>query len=340
MRRPAQRELALLGAVVVSLLTTTSCSESTPTQPTGSADASVPTTSLATASNTWTDKASVLGDQYFYGWSVGMAPNSNGESIVYAIGGASGDDGNTSYRIQAYNPVTNTWTYKNSSAHVFHLNGVGKIGSRLYFSGGFDFGSGSLAAHRDVWAYDYTNDRMIRKAVIPVISGDGVTGVIDGKLYVLPGTCSGDGYPSPGYCAEEPIRKLYRYDPGTNTWEGRASAPHFHKYGAAGVINGKFYVAAGVHDFDPVADLDVYDPATNTWKTLAPFPGGGGGATGAVIQGKLFVIAAGHAYAYDPATNQWKAKAAPTSGGPIIRIFIAGKPYLFLAGRPSQLYTP
>ena len=333
------RHLSIAGWFTLGTLALAACGENTPTQPTGAADAPVPTPTLAAASNTWTNKASVLGDQYFGGWDVGTAPNSSGVSIVYAIGGSSADNGSTGFPIQAYNPVTNTWSYKNSSADAFGLNGVGKIGSRLYWSGGFDYGSGSLAAHKDVFAYDYTTDRLIRKASIPIYSGNGVTAVIDGKLYVLPGTCATELYPSPGYCATEANRKLYRYNPGTNTWTGRASAPHFHKHGVAGVINGKLYVAAGGHDFDPVADLDVYDPATNTWKTLAPFPGGGGGA-GAVIQGQLFVVGAGGAYAYDPATNQWKTKAAPTSSGPIIRIFIAGKPYLFLAGRPSQLYTP
>jgi hypothetical protein len=340
MRRPAPLDLPLFAAFIVSLFAIASCGENTPTQPTSSDDPSLTVPSLATASNTWTQKASILADQYFGGYSVGMAPNAKGESIVYVIGGSSADNGFTGYPIEAYNTVTNTWTNKSSSADAFGLNGVGKIGSRLYFSGGFDYGSGSLAAHKTLWAYDYTNDRLIRKANMPVYSGNGVTAVINGKLYVLPGTCATELYPIAGYCAQEAIRKLYRYDPSTNTWATRASAPHYHKHGAAGVINNKFYVAAGLHDFDKVADLDVYDPATNTWKTLAPVPGGGGGVIGAVIQGQLFVVGSGGAYAYNPATNKWTSKAAPPSSGELTRVFIGGSPYLFLAGKPSQLYTP
>lgn len=327
--------------LTLGMLALAACGETTtPTQPEVAGNPAPAASALAAASNTWTQKASILADQYFGGYSVGMSPNAKGESIVYVIGGSSADDGSTAYRIEAYNMVTNTWTNKSSSADAFGLNGVGRIGSRLYFSGGSDFGSGSLAYHNTLWAYDYTNDRMIRKASMPVYSGNGVTGVINGKLYVLPGTCSGDNYPSPGFCAAEPVRNLYRYDPSTNTWATKASAPHFHKHGAAGVINNKLYVVAGLHDFDPVADLDVYDPATNTWKTLAPIPGAGGGANGAVIQGQLFVVGSGGAYAYNPATNKWTAKATPPSGGPLTRVFINGNPYLFLAGRPSQLYTP
>jgi N-acetylneuraminic acid mutarotase len=325
----------------VSMLALVACSDTTtPSQPDMAGNTPSPTVALATASNTWTRKASILADQYFGGYSVGMAPDATGESIVYVIGGSSADDGSTGYRIEAYNTVTNTWINKSSSADAFGLNGVGKIANRLYFSGGADYGSGSLAYHNTLWAYDYSNDRMIRRANMPVYSGDGVSGVINGKLYVLPGTCSGDNYPNPGFCAAEPIRKLYRYDPSTNTWATKASAPHFHKHGAAGVINNKLYVVAGFHDFDPVASLDVYDPATNTWKTLASIPGGGGGANGAVIHGQLFVVGSGGAYAYNPATNKWAAKAAPLAGGPLTKVYLNGNSYLFLPGRPSQLYTP
>jgi N-acetylneuraminic acid mutarotase len=325
----------------ISMLALAACSDTTtPSQPDMAGNTPSPTVALATASNTWTRKASILADQYFGGYSVGMAPNATGESIVYVIGGSSADDGSTGYRIEAYNTVTNTWTNKSSSADAFGLNGVGKIANRLYFSGGADYGSGSLAYHNTLWAYDYSNDRMIRRANMPVYSGDGVSGVINGKLYVLPGTCSGDNYPNPGFCAAEPIRKLYRYDPSTNTWATKASAPHFHKHGAAGVINNKLYVVAGFHDFDPVANLDVYDPATNTWKTLASIPGGGGGANAAVIHGQLFVVGSGGAYAYNPATNKWTAKAAPLAGGPLTKVYLNGNSYLFLPGRPSQLYTP
>jgi N-acetylneuraminic acid mutarotase len=91
------------------------------------------------------------------------------------------------------------------------MNGVGKIGSKLYHSGGLRGGEAVYSS--ELHAYDYAGDRMIRKASMPKFTGDGVTGVINGKLYVLPGTCSTED----GSCDLEPIRQLYRYDPATNT---------------------------------------------------------------------------------------------------------------------------
>jgi N-acetylneuraminic acid mutarotase len=183
---------------------------------------------------------------------------------------------------------------------------------------------------------------------MPKATAEGVTGVIAGKLYVLPGICNSHyGLPAPGYCKENPIRRLYRYDPATNTWVARRSAPHFHRYAAAAVIGGKFYVAGGINSsFTPVADLDVYDPATDTWTTRAPIPKAGR-AIGTALGGKLYVVVGLDAYVYSPGTNRWSPIAAPTWGHEaLVRVVVDGKPRLLAVGgggeipNNSELYTP
>ena len=109
--------------LTLGMLALAACGETTtPTQPEVAGNPAPAASALAAASNTWTQKASILADQYFGGYSVGMSPNAKGESIVYVIGGSSADDGSTAYRIEAYNMVTNTWTNKSSSADAFGLN--------------------------------------------------------------------------------------------------------------------------------------------------------------------------------------------------------------------------
>jgi hypothetical protein len=261
------------------LLVLVACSETTnPTQPDV---AGTPAFAVAAASNTWTAKAPPPYDQFIHGYDLGMAPNSAGRSIVYTFGGTSSDEGGTGLSVQAYKVATNAWSGRLSRVFVFNSNGVGKIGSRLYFSGGYDRGAGGTEATNALWAYDYSNDRMIRRANLPIFSAEGVSGVINGRLYVLPGVCSGDVYPNPGYCAVEETRRFYRYDPATNAWVTRPQAPHFHRNGAAGVIDGKLYVTGGSS-----TALDVYDPATNSWRTRASIPLGGP-ANGAVIGGRF-----------------------------------------------------
>jgi N-acetylneuraminic acid mutarotase len=181
---------------------------------------------------------------------------------------------------------------------------------------------------------------------MPLHTAEGVSGVIGDKLYVLPGVCSDFGWPAQGFCEAKPIRKLFRYNPATNIWVTKASAPHYHMSGASGVINNRFYVVGG-----HTRTLDVYDPTTNTWKTLASLPVALLPITGAALRGKLYVVGGTgtgiKTYAYDPATNKWESKAAPTNvGGPSARVFLNGTSrLLMLVGGTedfdeSQMYTP
>jgi Kelch motif len=299
----------------------------------------------AAARNSWTAVSPPPFGSSLFNFALGVAPNRNGNSVVYTIGGTD-DEGLSGARVHAYNPTTDVWSGRNSSVDAFSHNGVGKIGSRLYYSGGYTFGVGFKAPLSALYAYDYTQDRVIQRASLPIFSAEGVTGVIDGKLYVLPGACAGDLWPNPGYCEQEPTRRFYRYDPGSNSWRQRASSPHFHRRGAAAVLDGKLYVVAGVKGIganEIVTTLDVYNPGTNSWRSLARIPTGGH-ASGAALGGHFFVVVSGtpvRAYAYNPATNKWTAKAAPEFFGPVVKVVVDGQSRLFtVGGGRAALYTP
>jgi hypothetical protein len=339
----------LSGGLALAMLACTS----EPTGPDTPGNPSPAAPSFVLASNTWTLKAPMPG--YWSGVSAGVAPDAAGRSIVYAFGGQD-DQGGTHWPIQAYDVATNTWTVKAQSTRGMRFNGVGRIGSRLYFSGGFQYHDEGAGYTPALYAYDPAGDSLIRKRDMPKYTADGVTSVIGGKLYVLPGTCSGTGWPFLGYCDQEPIRQLYRYDPATNAWTKLAPSPHFHESGARGVINGKFYVAGGFSNFTATAYLDVYDPATNTWRTLAPVPIAGH-LIGAALGGKLFVIGRSggvlRAYAYNPGTNTWQVRAAPKwDHDALVQVTLDGRPHLLAVGgvhgpyeivpipNDTELYTP
>jgi N-acetylneuraminic acid mutarotase len=341
--------VASLGALAVL-----GCTSDSPTE------SSVPeagpfSAASSAASNSWTSRAAYPAPGLF-GSVAATAPNSAGQSIVYLMAGTDGEGG-TQYPVKAYNVATNTWSYKTGRVQVFYPNGAAKLGSRIYFSGGYNAVETPSSFDNRLWAYDYAHDRMIQKANLPIFGAEGVSGVISGKLYVLPGACSGDRYPNPGYCREEPTRRFYRYDPGANAWSQLPSSPHRHRLGGAAVLNGKFYVIAGFSAFDPVADLDVYNPGTNSWKSLARIPTAGP-AIADVIQGKLFVVVAGsdglHSYAYNSNTNSWSARPAPAHGhDALVRVILNGSARLLAVGGSevgqgpaaldpvvSELYTP
>jgi Kelch motif len=341
-------------------LALTACAEDrSPTQPeSGTEPASAGSLAAALAPNTWTLKAAPPNYAFVNGLSAGVVPDASGQSVVYTLGGRD-DDGGCGANVLTYKIGTNTWASKGFEprVYVYNSNGVGKIGNTLYISGGESFCGGSGHIDGGFSAYNPTTNTLTGKATPPKLTAAGVTGVIDGKLYVLPGICSTDFYPdNPYYCVSEQIRTLFRYSPTTNFWSWKRPAPHYHANGAGGVINGKFYVAGGSNNFGSQleASLDRYDPATDTWTTLAPLPTAGG-AIGAVLQGKLFVVVqntpARRAYAYDPATNKWTAKAAPRwYHDDIVPITWGGKPFLLALGgihfspsyqtNPTEVYAP
>jgi hypothetical protein len=354
-RSPLIQLVLALGA-----LTLGACAEDrSPTQPdSGTEPASPGSLAAALAPNTWTLKAPPPNWSFANGLSAGVVPDASGQSIVYTLGGRD-DDGGCGAVVLTYKIGTNTWASKGFEPRVtvFNSNGIGKIGNTLYIVGGESYCGGTRYIDGSFGAYNPATNTLINKPTPPKLTAGGVTGVIDGKLYVLPGRCNADLYPDyPYYCVSEPIRTLFRYSPTTNTWTWKRPAPHYHDNGAGGVINGKFYVAGGANNFGSQleASLDRYDPATDTWTTLAPLPTAGG-AVGAVLQGKLFVVVQNttgrRAYSYDPATNKWTAKAAPRwYHDDIVPITWAGKPFLLAVGgihfspsyqpNPTEVYAP
>jgi N-acetylneuraminic acid mutarotase len=294
------------------------------------------------------------------GPSAGAVTNGAGQSVVYTLGGTD-KEGGSEVSVASYNVATNVWSIRSREPRVgnFNNNGVGLIGNLLYFSGGESFGPSGPETWANLFAYDPAGNTLTRKADMPKHTADGVTAVINGLLYVLPGLCGGEGFPTEGFCEVGQIRQLFRYNPAADHWVSKRSAPHYHPFGAGGAINGKFYVAGGSGPDGNT--LDAYDPASDSWKTLAPLPVGGV-AHGAVIQGKLFVIVSvptgdgqfrPRAFAYDPATNHWIAKAAPKRvHDAVVLVRLGGNPRLLGVGgvhsdstgmyvvNQTELYTP
>jgi N-acetylneuraminic acid mutarotase len=349
------RHLPLPLALALSVVLA-ACGDDTPTQPSNALVPSSAQSSLGATANSWSPIAPMPGTAG-QGPAVGVVPNATGPSKAYVFGGTNGAGGSGA-ATRVYDVAKNSWRVISNATETrvfaFNLNGVGNIGDKLYFSGGTDYGSGSLEWTNQTWAFDPVTETLTRKADMPLYTANGVSGVIGDKLYVLPGSCSGNGYPSPGYCAQEAIRKLFRFNPATNIWVTKASAPHFHRSGVGGVINDKFYVVGGVDaGFNPTRNLDVYDPATNAWKALAPLPTALNGVVGAPLQGLLFVLGTTTGgsirhYAYNPTSNKWITKAAPSIyGGPAAKVFLNGTSRMLVLsgadvdiGDHSQLYTP
>jgi N-acetylneuraminic acid mutarotase len=302
-------------AFAFSVFVLVSCSENTtPTQPETAGNQPANPSELTIAANSWTAKARMPTARF--NLAAGAVNNSLGQPILYAIGGigVTFPDPTALSTVEAFNLATNTWSTKAPlPIPMESSNGVGVIGGKLYISGPA-FGGGNVAGH--LYMYDPGTNTWTRKADLPRPAGAGMTGVIDGKLYVLAGftfTCD--------HCGENDPN-LYRYDPVSDTWASLPDCPGQHLLGAGAVVNGKFYVAGGGEGFRLSRRLHVYDPVSNTWSEKARMSRRRYNIAGVTLLGRFYVLGGTtgdvdgikFVEAYDPGTNTWVTKAPMLSG--------------------------
>ena len=357
------RPLSLNLGLTLTVLALVACDEtSTPMEAGTAAEQPLATPSLAFP-NTWLAVAPMPAEFHSaahptglwrFDLAAGVVRTATGGSTVYVIGGRFEQTPTDmpATRVLAWDVGTISWTKKAARFTGAATNGIGQIGGNLYISGGANF-SGQTEQWTDksarLFAYDVAGDRMIRKADMPHRTAEGVTGVMNGKLYVLAGRCQED------FC-----RRFYRYDPATNAWATLPPAPNSHRRGAGAVLNGKFYVAGG--GSFPFQSFDVYDPVKNAWRTLGVIPRRRQFAVGAAVGGSFYVIGIAGAdrgagsqvtdrttLAYDPASNTWSDKTpfpGPVGEGgqfllrpaAAVRVVFEGIPSILTVGS-GHLYT-
>jgi Kelch motif len=336
---------SLLPAVVGLSLTLGACSSDT-TEPNPAAAApQVP--EFAVTSNTWLTRADLWSTERYW-MATATVKNSAGESIMYVIGGKTdpGDcecNGGSLSKVQAYNVATNTWTIRAPlPMPLYSTNGAGVINGKIYVSGGV----ASYRNHRaELYMYDPATNTWSRKHDMPLPSWRGVTGVINGRLYVLPG-CAQSNVDD---CLLQVPLVFYRYNPVTDRWTSLPAPLSRRIDGVAGVIGGKLYVAGGVDGTHAASHVHVFDPTTNQWTSKASIPAGQFGAAGAALAGKLYVIGGrtpvftevGWNSVYDPLTDTWTRRASlPTARAAIAasRVVRNGQPRIEVVGgtRPGN----
>ena len=342
----------LPGVLALSTAWAAACGDSS-TEPTQPAEPTPSGTELAVASNSWITRANLPTPRHSL--ALATVTNAAGESVVYAIGGATDVYPITVLRkVTAYNVATNTWTDRRPlPVPLAWSNGAGVINGKIYVSGGFSE-TGDAPPTRALYVYDPGTNTWTRKRDLPAIGGpshdwtvgsSGVTAVIRNKLYVVT-HCSTLSYSEYGCVGDLTGPRLFRYNPGTDRWV--ALAPPFPRATytsevytlAGGVIGGKFYLMGGDHRNN--GWLSVYDPATNQWTPKTPLGQARRGVATAVLGNKLYVMGGERSreilditIVYDPATNLWTRRASlpsPRSYMAGTTVLRGGKPRIEVVG--------
>jgi len=335
------------GTPVVAVFWLAACAGETTTEPASTSQPPATGPELAVASDKWILRANMPRNRTSL--ALATVQNAAGQSIVYAIGGYL-PDGRESNNVIAYNLATNTWTFRQPMPWASaESNGAGVINGKIYVTAGWGWDWSRARFVTPFFMYDPAANTWTRKRDLPVApppagsdqeryaAGHGVSGVIDGKLYVVSG-CFED-HDREGF--EEACNPLfYRYNPATDGWVRLPSpfAETARHPSIGGVIAGRFYVVAG-------GKFSVYDPATNQW-TPRNAPTYRAAAASAVLGGKLYVMG-GYRDAWDhwetldvtvlynPASDTWARRAplpSPRDSIAATTVLVDGKERIEVVG--------
>jgi N-acetylneuraminic acid mutarotase len=206
--------------------------------------------------DSWTFKAPMPGGQRS---TMGVAVV-NG--ILYVVGGQQADSGpnaGMTTLVEAYDPVTNTWTTKAPLPSVRYTMAIGAIDGIVYVAGGGD-PFGPLGS---VLAFDPATNTWTPRAPMPAVrSGAGST-VANGRLYVVGGSGS-SGF----------LSSLGIYDPVANSWSAGPPLPVIRSELIAVAANGRVFAMGGHDGTNPTADNyaleDTIAPSTTATPSLPP----------------------------------------------------------------------
>jgi hypothetical protein len=182
------------------------------------------------------------------------------DGILYAIGGwvvPPPGDGPCAYTsvgtVEAYNPVTDTWTARASMPTARALLGAGTVNGIVYAMGGQVTGPTPDEATlflATVEAYDPTTDTWTAKTPMPTRRFALGVSAIGGRLYAVGGDV-------PPLNLLYPTGALEGYDPVTDRWTVNAAMPTARAYFGTAVLNGLLYVVGGNGALNVV---EVYHP--------------------------------------------------------------------------------
>lgn len=226
---------------------------------------------------------------------------------VWIVGGRIGDHpGPVTNKVWWYKISTDTWIPGPDLPMPTGGGGLGRLGRKLHYVGGFDADASCDVDYHLV--YDLDNPEagwqdLTASSPMPEPRNHFGTVVLGGKMYVIAGQNGHDG------CKDgEDVNPVHVYDPVTDSWTELADFPHneSHIEPSTFTLDGKIYVVGGQVIGNKVHE---YDPATNQWSELSDFilPDSLL-APGARILGDTLIVAVGGAPSTGSPTSETRIK--------------------------------
>ena len=237
--------------------------------------------------NPWTVKSPLPTPR---GWLFGAVVN----DTIYVMGGGYPT---ATRKVEAYNPVTDTWTAKADMLGSRRAAQAGVVNGIIYVIGGNE-------TERNCEAYDPASNTWTRKSDRPESGGWLAVTVYNGLVYTFGGGNTGNAQ-----------KNVYAYDPQTDTWTKKADMPTARNAFQTYLVGGKIYAIGGTGMMsNALKTVEEYDPVANTWKTLGDMPVALAWFGGAVANNKIYVISGSPDGGYTGTGDIWEYDPAMTSG--------------------------
>ena len=239
--------------------------------------------------------------------------------IVYVIGGIEvnraphipnpGDM--TLDRVQAYDPVADTWAPKRSMPTTRARMAAVTFDGMIYVFGGAERRGGKVLDAVEVFNPEAGERGAWKKlAKLPTALAATTATVVGDKIYVIGGWDRG--------IQKEVFGTVFEYDPEEDEFDQKRDMPTPRGGLGAAVFQGKIYAIGGWNMEEVLDTVEVYDPGSDTWEAKKPMPVKRALFGATTLSGRIFAIGGLGTFAdnqndevlkrvdvYNPALDEW-----------------------------------
>lgn len=194
-------------------------------------------------------------------------------------------------RVEAYDPLTDTWARKKEMPISRIYFGLGVVAGKIYLIGGTTgLGDGQEQRMDRVDIYDPATDTWAKGPKMPTRRDPGGVAVVSTRIYVI----GGEGWPLPQQLGEgEFLGTIEEYDPINRQWRKKKDMLEPKNWFSNVVVEGAIYLIGGYTregGFREVETVNVYHPRTETWREISALPNPLDTFDAATVSGKIYVL--------------------------------------------------